>query len=177
MAEAALPLLSHPLALLSIWGDLLDGTAWWNGGQHHVPRPGTLTRSWQQKWLRRRPGGVPCPGCLVLIGTYLTASIFLLKAEERIVSTIIPQRYIFQLYLELDTTVTLPAIASTPAPAVMNLKSLASRQQRESLQACHTGSRERDGDTPAGLQHGQPQARAHRHFRFLTAFQPQSCLS
>lgn len=55
--------------------------------------------------------------------THLTTSIFLLKAEERIVSTIIRQRYIFQLYLELDNTVTLPAIASTPAPATMNLKS------------------------------------------------------
>lgn len=138
MAEAVPPLLIHPLAPASIWGDLLEGMAWQDGGQFHVPQPGTLTGCWQQKQLWRRLRGVPCPGqpcpgSLVLIGTHPTASIFLLKMEERIVSTIIPQRYIFQLYLELDTTVTLPAIAPTPAPTVMNLKSLALRRQRESL--------------------------------------------
>lgn len=123
---------------VSIRGDLLDGMSRWDGTQHQVPQHGTLTGCQQQKRVRRRLSGVPCPGqpcpdCLVLIGTHLTALIFLLKAEERIVSTIIPQRYIFQLYLELDTAVTLPAIASTPAPAVMNLKSLAPRRQQESL--------------------------------------------
>lgn len=141
-----------------------------NRVQLRVPQPGTLTGCRQQNWLQRGLVGVPrpsqpCPGCLVLIGTHLTASIFLLKAEERIVSTIIPQRYIFQLYLELDTAVTLLAIASTPAPAVMNLKPLAPQQQRESLrrrsrarrlQPCRAGSQERDRDDQQTCSAGGP---------------------
>lgn len=101
-----------------------DGLAGW--GQLHTHRLLAAEGAPEEAWwcpLAHQP----CPGCLALIGTHLTALIFLLKAEERIVSTIIPQRYIFQLYLELDTAVTLPAIASTAAPAVMDLKSLAPR--------------------------------------------------
>lgn len=111
-----------PLIPMNVQGHFLEGMSWQDGGQLRVPQPGTLVGCWQQTRLWSRLGLPRLPGAN---STHLTTLIFLLKAEERIVSTIIPQCYIFQLYLELDTPVTLPAIASTPAPAVMNLKSLA----------------------------------------------------